>query len=134
MDVLGFHHVALFVRDLERTAAFYREVLGLEELVRHRRSDGSLRSIWMKVAGPAVSASGFIALEEVVPDSTLTGEVEVGLALLALRIDVRDRDRIRSELERRGVAIEKQTRWTMYLRDPEGNRVGLSHHPDELDR
>jgi len=24
-----------------------------------------------------------------------------------------------------------RTRWTLYLRDPEGNRIGLSHYPHE---
>ncbi|HXX30163.1 MAG TPA: glyoxalase, partial [Myxococcaceae bacterium] len=28
-----------------------------------------------------------------------------------------------------GVAVEHETRWTLYVRDPEGNRVALSHHP-----
>ena len=34
-------------------------------------------------------------------------------------------------LERLGVPVVHQTRWTLYFRDPEGNRVALSHHPDD---
>jgi hypothetical protein len=29
-----------------------------------------------------------------------------------------------------GVEVVHRTRWTLYVRDPEGNRVGLSHHPE----
>ena len=38
-----------------------------------------------------------------------------------------------SELERARVAVEHETRWTLYVRDPEGNRVALSHHPQPAD-
>jgi catechol 2,3-dioxygenase-like lactoylglutathione lyase family enzyme len=34
--VTTFHHVAVTVRDLERSLAFYRDLLGLEEVERHR--------------------------------------------------------------------------------------------------
>ena len=34
-------------------------------------------------------------------------------------------------LAERGIEIVNRTRWTLYLRDPEGNRIGLSHYPDE---
>ena len=37
---------------------------------------------------------------------------------------------IRAELDRCGIPLVHETRWTMYVRDPEGNRVALSHHPD----
>lgn len=34
MDITGLHHVSLAVTDLERSRAFYRDVLGLEEMAR----------------------------------------------------------------------------------------------------
>jgi hypothetical protein len=30
-----------------------------------------------------------------------------------------------------GVPVEYRTAFTLYVRDPEGNRVGLSHWPEE---
>jgi glyoxylase I family protein len=114
---LGFHHLAIFVRELERVARFYREVLGLSEMARHRRKDGTLRSIWLAIPG-----GGFIALEENSSGSS-------GLALLALGISAADRKRVTEELGRRGIAIIKQTEWTLYFDDPEGNHLALSHHP-----
>src|SRR3712207_8734332 len=39
MDVQGFHHLAIQVRDVEKVTAFYRDVLGFTELKRHHRAD-----------------------------------------------------------------------------------------------
>jgi len=128
MRPLGFHHLAIQVKALEDVAGFYREVLGLAEIERHHAADGRLRSIWLDVGG-----GGFLALERVEtapsPDPDYR-DGRPGLFLVALRIDRADRERIRGELERRGVPLVHETRWTHYVRDPEGNRIALSHHPD----
>ena len=47
---MKFHHLALGARDLERVAAFYRDLLGLPEVSRHREPGGRLRSIWLILA------------------------------------------------------------------------------------
>ena len=126
MRIQAFHHLAIQVRDLERTAAFYRGVIGLSEQVRHYREDGTLRSIWLDVPG-----GGFIALEACAGAPALDGfrDDAPGLHLLALRIDPAARAAVERELEGHGVSIVHRTRWTLYVRDPEGNRIGLSHHP-----
>jgi glyoxylase I family protein len=128
LKVDGFHHVAIQVRALEDVASFYREVLGLPEIERHHAPDGTLRSIWLDVGG-----NGFLALERVaqtpVPDPAFR-DGRPGVFLVALRIDAAERARVRAELERRGIALVHETKWTLYVRDPEGNRVALSHHPD----
>ncbi len=127
MDIRGFHHLAIQVHALEKVAAFYREVLGLTEQSRHLRPDGSVRSLWLAVPG------GFLALEQV-DETTLSTPFRhprPGLHLVALRIPREARAGIVETLRARGIAIEHQTRWTVYVRDPEGNRVGLSHHPKD---
>lgn len=130
MRIRGFHHLAIQVRSVEETAAWYRRVLGLAELRRHHRPDGTLRSIWLEVPG---AGGGFLALEETaaepVRDDFRTGRP--GPLLLALRIDREDRAAALAELERLGVPVVHQTRWTAYFRDPEGNRIALSHHPED---
>ena len=129
MKVRGFHHVAVQVKALEDVASFYREVLALPELERHHGPDGRLRSVWLDVGG-----GGFLALERVEaapsPDPAFR-DGRPGLFLLALRIDRAERARIRAELERRGLPLVHETKWTLYVRDPEGNRVALSHHPED---
>jgi glyoxylase I family protein len=126
MNVEGLHHIALQVRTLGPMVAFYREVLGLTVLAEHAGPDGTPRSVWLGLPG------AFLALE------TVTGGPAVpapfrnqapGWFLVALRIAASDRERVRAELQRARVEVEHETRWTLYVRDPEGNRVALSHHP-----
>ena len=126
MRVQGFHHLAIQVRDLELAARFYCGVIGLSEQVRHYREDGTLRSIWLDLPG-----GGFLALEACGGDAVMAEfrDGSPGLHLLALRIDPAAREEIERELEGHALSIVHRTRWTLYLRDPEGNRIGLSHHP-----
>jgi glyoxylase I family protein len=123
LNTLGFHHVAVQVQDVEKVAAFYRDVLELPERARHHRDDGSLRSVWVQVS----SDGAFLAIEELRPGTRGT----LGHSLVALRIDRADRPAWLDRLARLGVAIEKQSRWTVYVKDPEGNVIGLSHHPHD---
>lgn len=127
MRVRGFHHHAIQVRDLPGVAAFYREVLGLPEMARHRRPDGTLRSIWLALP------EGFLALEacDGAPVETAFRDPTPGPHLLALRIGREDRAAAVRELASRGVEVVHQTRWSIYFRDPEGNRLALSHHPED---
>ena len=113
--------------DLERVAAFYRDVLGLSELKRHRKPDGTLRAIWIQVPG-----GGFIALEQSRAEPPpASSEGRPGYSLIALGISRDERRHVAEELVRRGIAIVQQTKWTLYVTDPEGNQIGLSHYPDE---
>lgn len=123
MRTLGIHHVAIQVHDVEKVARFYRDVLELPERARHHRDDGSLRSIWIE-ASPDGS---FLAIEELRPGTRGT----LGHSLVALRIARADRAGWLQHLAEHGVPIEKQTRWTLYVKDPEGNVIGLSHHPHD---
>jgi catechol 2,3-dioxygenase-like lactoylglutathione lyase family enzyme len=128
VNVLGFHHVAVQVHDVAKVAAFYVELLKLPELKRFHRDDGSLRSIWVGTSNqPQAGHHGFIAIEEIRPT---TPDGALGYSMVALRIHASERRAIVEELARRGLLIERETSWTMYVRDPEGNLVGLSHHPD----
>ncbi len=129
MRIQSFHHVALAVDDVERSARFYREVLGLPEQARQLSAEGQLRSVWM-----GLPDGGFVALEKAsaVSPARAFGEKPTAIHLLAFRIRREDREPLLSELLRLGVPVEGQTRWTVYVRDPDGNRVGLSHHPHDL--
>jgi glyoxylase I family protein len=121
MRISGFHHLALFASDVEGVAGFYREVFGLTEQARHLTPEGALRSIWLTLPEGA-----FLAVEHVSP-TAVAGQR--GWGVLALRIDRADRAAVLAELAHRGVPVESQSRWSVYFRDPEDNRVALSHHP-----
>ena len=131
MNVRGFHHLAIQVRDLPRATAFYREVLGLPLMAEHHRPDGTLRSVWLSLGGP--SPEGFVALEACDGEVVVTPfrDPSPGPHLLALRISREDRAEALRALTAKGIEIVHQTRWSFYFRDPEGNRVALSHHPED---
>ena len=124
---LAFHHLAIQCTDLAACERFYREVLGLEVIERWPREGGGDRSVWLALGG------GFLALERA-SERAAGGpwrDGRAGLHLLALRIARAERARWEERLAHLGVPVVHRTRWTIYCRDPEGNRIGLSYHPDD---
>ena len=124
----GFHHVAIQCADIEACERFYREVIGLRVLRRWPRPEGGDRSVWLSVG------DGFLALEraEGRPVPGVWRDGRAGLHLFALGIAPGERGEWEARLAAAGVEVVHRTRWSLFVRDPEGNRVGLSHHPDEV--
>jgi catechol-2,3-dioxygenase len=111
-EPMRIHHLALRTRDLPRLERFYAEVLGLAVT---RRTP---RSVWL-------DASGTIVMLE----RAEAGEVDVpagSMELVAFAIDAAKRAEYTDRLAAAGVAVEGQTDFTLYFRDPDGRRVGLS--------
>jgi glyoxylase I family protein len=123
----GVHHLAIAVRDLPATASFYQNVLGLPVLRRWPATDGAStdRSVWLDLG-----AGAFLALERTAAGVPGRDDQIPGLQLLALRIAVVARAEWEGSFARAGVPIVHRTAYTIYVRDPEGNRIGLSHWPD----
>lgn len=128
---LAYHHLAIQCADLERCERFYREVLGLAVLRRWPREEGGDRSVWLAVGE---RGEGFLALEraEEPPQPRPWRDGAPGLHLLALRIAPGERRAWEDRLEAAGVLVVHRTRWSIYFHDPEGNRIGLSHHPHDV--
>jgi glyoxylase I family protein len=114
VERLSVHHLALRVADCERAAAFYTGVLGLPEL---RRFDdgGGLRSIWLR-AGDVV-----LMIERSLRGR---GPDEGSGHLLALAVD--SLPEWQARLDAAGVPVDDRTPFTLYVRDPDGHRVGLT--------
>jgi glyoxylase I family protein len=114
---LAIHHVALRVADPERAAAFYTGVLGLPE-VRRAHEEGHLRAIWVR-AGDAV-----IMLERALKGD---GPAEGSGHVLALAVD--ELAGWEKRLAAASIAVDDRTPSTLFVRDPDGHRVGLSVFP-----
>lgn len=140
-EPLALHHLAVVVGDIERAEAFYTEVLGLRAVRRWDDAMGRPRSVWMGLGGGA-----FLAIEKAgeqprksVPDGGGAAlgtqspggrtDAEPGWHCVALAIAPEDRGAWRGRLAAAGVRIERESPYTLYLRDPDGNLIGLSHYP-----
>lgn len=109
------HHLALRVADVERALGFYTGLLGLVEHRRFSEPDGRLRSVWLR-AGPLV-----LMLE-----CSLRGAGAEAGSGHVLAFAVSDLPAWEARLTAAGVAVDDRTPHTLFLRDPDGHRVGLS--------
>ena len=129
MLVNQLFHVAVKTPNLEASRRFYVDVLGLSVLRRWPWDDGrpGERSVWLSVG----AGEEFLALEscEAERPPAPFRDPHGGLHLVALRILPSERQQWERTLAERGVEVVHRTKWTLYLRDPEGNRIGLSHFP-----
>jgi glyoxylase I family protein len=112
----ALHHVALRCRDVEKTARFYEQMLGLE-LVRDARP----RALWLGLGGGAVL---MVEAREPGEPAIAAGSRE----LLALRVSPDRKTAIRTRAVTLGV-FDGETQHTVYFRDPDGRRVGVSTFP-----
>jgi catechol 2,3-dioxygenase-like lactoylglutathione lyase family enzyme len=142
----ALHHAAVRCRELARAERFYRGVLGLEVLRRWPRAEaegGGDRSVWLALGG-----GGFLALERAEGgdggaeggDGASAGAAArepfaaaaAGWHVVALSMDRADRASWEARLSAAGVAVEKRTRFSVFFRDPDGNRIALSHWPEAM--
>jgi catechol 2,3-dioxygenase-like lactoylglutathione lyase family enzyme len=115
VGAMRLHHLALRTRDLAALERFYAGVLGLAVTQRTERST------WLDAAGTIVM------LERATDDEPVPAPGSLELTCFA--ITPAERAAAAERLAAAGVAIEAETEFTMYFRDPDGRRVGVSHHP-----
>ena len=122
IDVEGIDHVALSVRDVERSAQWYIEVLGFE-----RRHEGMWEGIPVFIGKGTTS----IALFSVSSDekSRPCGRGDVRMLHLALRADRKNFLAAQEELKRRCIKFEFQDHeisHSIYFRDPDGHKLEIT--------
>ena len=132
MRLTGLHHLTAICADLDRTTAFYRDLLGLQ-LVREGASDDDpdARHFWFSAGdgepGTLISFLEYPNLER--------GVVGVGsLQHFALAVDsAEEQEAWRDYLRERGVeatdVFERGGFRSIYLRDPDGNIVEIATRP-----
>jgi len=120
---LAIHHLAVVVHDLERAERFYSGLLGLPVLKRWSDDHGQPRSIWLELENGT-----FLAVERASTHGA-RADGDPGWHCVALGISRSDREMWRTKLEAAGHPVIRSSDFTLYVRDPEGQLVGLSHYP-----
>ena len=118
------HHIALGARDVATVARFYAAAFNLRVLQEHQDDKGGLRSIWLDLGGT------ILMVERTESPALGVEGVGAGPFLLAFRVDAAARDATEAHLIKLGASIEARTAATSYARDPEGNRIAISHYPE----
>src|SRR4051812_44019726 len=113
---MRIHHLAFRTEDLARLERFYVGALGLA-VIRRQAS----RSVWLDAGGTIVMLELREAAEPIHPP----GSKE----LIAFAIEPDARTLVSERLASAGVPIEASTEFTLYVRDPDGRRIGLSSYP-----
>ncbi len=125
MPVQRLNHAVLYVRDLDRSVAFYREVLGFREVAGIPGRAAFLQA----EASTNDHDLGLFAIGAGAGDTT-AGRSSVGLYHLAWEVDTLDElVRLRGALDRAGALVgasDHGTTKALYAKDPDGLEFEVS--------
>lgn len=110
---MRLHHLALRTADPDALARWYAARF---DLAVWRVEPG--RAVWLGLDDAALMIERADAAEPAVP----AGSME----FFALRVSPEGRDAFVARCARDGVPVEHRTAFTVYVRDPDGRRVGVS--------
>lgn len=127
MEVKELGHLVLYVRNAERSASFYRDVLGWKQVM--PRAGEPIRGFVMFSSGRTHHELLLIEVgEDAIP---IPGGRRIGLYHFGLKVGDRD-DELRealSRLEEAGVPVlgtgDHGFTHSLYLADPDGNEIEL---------
>ena len=131
ISVLGLDHLNLRVADLDRALAFYSDVLGMREVKRNTRADGSVSLVALRAGNCVVflqPSPGYIAPAD---------DKDSGLDHYSLEIEAHDPEALADYLRAHNVQIVTGPvkRWgahgdgtSIYVRDPDGHEVELKQY------
>jgi catechol 2,3-dioxygenase-like lactoylglutathione lyase family enzyme len=118
----GIDHVALAVRDVERSVNWYTEVLGLTRL--HQDVWGS----YPAVVGAGATALALFPVEGAHAQPPPKRDT-LAMRHVAFRVSRADFERAQTELPRRGIPVEFQDpgiAHSIYFHDPDGHELELT--------
>ena len=120
MDLEGIDHVAMSVRDVEKAAQWYIDVLGFKRLF-----DG----MWDGVPVFIGKGTTALALFPVRDRSEATAPSDIRILHLAMRANRKNFLAAQEELKRRGIKFEFQDHeiaHSIYFRDPDGHQLEIT--------
>ena len=130
--ILGIGHLALKVRDLDRSLEFWRDRVGFREMDRLRRDDGTTWLVYLRITD-----TQFLELFPGAATDQAPGEEANGV--LHICLDIEDLDVEIARLEQAGVRIVSPIKGGIdnnrgaWIHDPDGNRIELMEmHPNSI--
>jgi catechol 2,3-dioxygenase-like lactoylglutathione lyase family enzyme len=121
-SVEGIDHIALAVKDVERSVVWYKDVLGLER--RHEEAWGN----YPAMVGVGTTSIALFPVEGAEPKASPDRDV-LAMRHFAFRTDRANFDRARRELNERGIRLEAQHHGiseSIYFHDPDGHEVEIT--------
>jgi catechol 2,3-dioxygenase-like lactoylglutathione lyase family enzyme len=125
MHLEGIDHVAIGVRDIERSANWYVDVLGFERL--HK-------GMWNGVPTFIGKGNTAIALFPASQELKSSSQREIRMLHLAFRADRENFLAAQRELRNRGIKFEFQDHeiaHSIYFRDPDGHHLEITTYEVE---
>lgn len=130
MQLDGIDHVALSVRDVERSAQWYVDVLGFER--RHADVWGDVPTFIGKGATALAlfpAKTGSTSLAAVASEKVASSGSEIRMLHLAFRADRTNFQSAQEELKRRGIRFEfedHEIAHSIYFNDPDGHNLEIT--------
>jgi catechol-2,3-dioxygenase len=132
MEIKELGHLVLYVRDIERSARFYRDVLGWRQILPDADGGTPLRAPLAAFSAPSGRTHHELLLIEVGPDAAPLPEGRrVGLYHFGLKVGDSD-DELREALDRLRAtgtpvlgASDHTVTHSLYIADPDGNEIEL---------
>ena len=123
---MRIHHLAMRTRDVAALTRFYTAHVGLTEVRRLRGAGGPggagvARATWLAAGDAVVMIEHGGEAEPAVPGGTME--------LVAFAVSAEEKAHRKIALAAAGIPLEGETAHTLYFRDPDGRRVGLSDYP-----
>jgi catechol 2,3-dioxygenase-like lactoylglutathione lyase family enzyme len=120
--VEGIDHIALAVRDVERSVAWYQDVLGLER--RYQDAWGNEPA----VVGAGTTSIALFPVTGAEPKAS-PGRDVLAMRHFAFRTDRSNFDLARRELSQRGIALQIEHHGiaeSLYFHDPDGHEIEIT--------
>ncbi len=123
-EVTGFAHVAIKVRDIARTLAWYERVFGFREVMRLNNADGSLFLIYLRVTDTQFLEVFPNAREERALDND-------GNGINHFCLQVSDPDAAKARIDELGIpllwpyGLGIDGNRQFWIEDPDGNRIEI---------
>lgn len=109
------HHIAIGTRKVRKLADFYLKMPHAEKIREWEEPDGALRSVWIQFS-----------------KTILMIEFGETMAPRALVFGYEIEDLKKWNILFETIPVTRETEFTKYFLDPDGNQLGLSSYPETL--